>query len=153
VDGQSTTPGDYVGFANLPDQVHRRAIKRGFEFNLMVVGQSGLGKSTLLNCLFLTELYGSDYPGPSNRIKKTLTVETTSVILKESGVTLRLTLIDTPGYGDLVDNTNCWQPIVDYIEARFNDYLTNERRINRPVQIPDTRVHCCLFFISPTGHG
>lgn len=38
------TPGDYVGFANLPDQVHRRAIKRGFEFNLMVVGMYNLRK-------------------------------------------------------------------------------------------------------------
>jgi len=27
-----------VGFVSLPDQVHRRAIKKGFEFNLMVVG-------------------------------------------------------------------------------------------------------------------
>lgn len=27
-----------VGFVSLPDQVRRRAIKKGFEFNLMVVG-------------------------------------------------------------------------------------------------------------------
>lgn len=27
-----------VGFVSLPDQVHRRAVKKGFEFNLMVVG-------------------------------------------------------------------------------------------------------------------
>ncbi|CAF4023337.1 unnamed protein product, partial [Rotaria sp. Silwood1] len=26
-----------VGFVSLPDQVHRRAVKKGFEFNLMVV--------------------------------------------------------------------------------------------------------------------
>lgn len=29
----------YVGFANLPNQVHRKAVKKGFEFTLMVVGQ------------------------------------------------------------------------------------------------------------------
>ena len=29
-----------VGFVSLPDQVHRRAVKKGFEFNLMVVGKS-----------------------------------------------------------------------------------------------------------------
>lgn len=29
----------YVGFANIPNQVHRKAIKRGFEFTLMVVGK------------------------------------------------------------------------------------------------------------------
>ena len=29
----------YVGFANLPNQVHRKSVKRGFEFTLMVVGK------------------------------------------------------------------------------------------------------------------
>jgi hypothetical protein len=29
-----------VGFVSLPDQVHRRAVKKGFEFNLLVVGMS-----------------------------------------------------------------------------------------------------------------
>ena len=50
------TPG-YVGFANLPNQVHRKSVKKGFEFTLMIVGESGLGKSTLVNSLFLTDLY------------------------------------------------------------------------------------------------
>ena len=39
----------YVGFANLPNQVHRKFIKKGFEFTLMMVGESGLGKSTLIS--------------------------------------------------------------------------------------------------------
>lgn len=30
----------YVGFANLPNQVYRKAVKRGFDFTLMVVGES-----------------------------------------------------------------------------------------------------------------
>ena len=47
----------YVGFANLPNQVYRKAVKKGFEFNLMVIGESGLGKSTFINSLFLAELY------------------------------------------------------------------------------------------------
>ena len=29
----------YVGFANLPNQVFRKSVKRGFEFTLMVVGK------------------------------------------------------------------------------------------------------------------
>lgn len=28
----------YVGFANLPNQVYRKAVKKGFEFTLMIVG-------------------------------------------------------------------------------------------------------------------
>lgn len=37
--------------------MHRKSVKKGFEFTLMVVGESGLGKSTLVNSLFLTDLY------------------------------------------------------------------------------------------------
>ncbi|KAG9333945.1 hypothetical protein JZ751_009348 [Albula glossodonta] len=48
---------EYVGFATLPNQVHRKSVKRGFDFTLMVAGESGLGKSTLVNSLFLTDLY------------------------------------------------------------------------------------------------
>jgi septin 7 len=29
----------YVGFVNLPNQVYRKAVKKGFEFNFMVVGR------------------------------------------------------------------------------------------------------------------
>lgn len=52
-----------------------------FHFNLMFAfsilvfsGESGLGKSTLINSLFLTDLYSGEYPGPSHRIKKTVQV-------------------------------------------------------------------------------
>lgn len=37
-------------------------------------GESGLGKSTLINSLFLTDLYSPEFPGPSHRIKKTVQV-------------------------------------------------------------------------------
>ncbi|XP_041455163.1 septin-7-like isoform X5 [Lytechinus variegatus] len=142
----------YVGFANLPNQVYRRSVKRGFEFTLMVVGESGLGKSTLINSLFLTDIYSGDYPGPSQRIKKTVKVETSQANLKENGVQLRLTIVDTPGFGDQVDNSNCWAPILDHIDSKFEEYLNSESRVNR-YSIPDKRVQCCLYFIAPSGHG
>lgn len=34
------TLGGFIGFANLPNQVHRKSVKKGFEFTLMVVGKT-----------------------------------------------------------------------------------------------------------------
>ncbi|KAG5319105.1 PNUT protein, partial [Pseudoatta argentina] len=142
----------YVGFVNLPNQVYRKAVKKGFEFTLMVVGESGLGKSTLINSMFLADIYSTEYPGPSLRIKKTVAVETSKVLLKEKGVNLTLTVVDTPGFGDAVDNSNCWVPVIDYIESKYEEFLNAESRVTRR-QIPDSRVHCCLYFVAPSGHG
>ena len=42
----------------------------------------------------------------------------------------------------------------DYVEKQFDGYLTDETRVNRLGQkSQDTRVHACLYFISPVGHG
>jgi septin 7 len=70
------------------------------------LGQSGLGKSTFINTLFQTELYGQDFPSTFHRKKKTISIDSSSIILKEKGVQLRLTIVDTPGFGDAVDNSN-----------------------------------------------
>ncbi|XP_046618555.1 septin-7-like isoform X5 [Neodiprion virginianus] len=142
----------YVGFANLPNQVYRKAVKKGFDFTLMVVGESGLGKSTLINSMFLADIYSTEYPGPSLRVKKTVAVETSKVLLKENGVNLTLTVVDTPGFGDAVDNSNCWVPVIEYIESKYEEFLNAESRVTRK-QIADSRVHCCLYFVAPSGHG
>ena len=69
-------------------------------------GQSGLGKSTFINTLFQTELYGQDFPSTVYRKKKSVSIDSSSIILKEKSVQLRLTIVDTPSFGDSVDNSN-----------------------------------------------
>ncbi|GAB6027122.1 fork head transcription factor Sep1 [Chamberlinius hualienensis] len=145
-------PG-YVGFANLPNQVHRKSVKKGFEFTLMVVGESGLGKSTLINSLFLTDLYPERHiPDASEKIKQTVKLEASTVEIEERGVKLRLTVVDTPGFGDGIDNRDCFKSIIQYIEDQFEHFLRDESGLNRR-NIVDNRVHCCFYFISPYGHG
>lgn len=172
-----------MGFATLPNQVHRKSVKKGFDFTLMVAGktsfepnltccspsivrhlcsfcsltsegESGLGKSTLVNSLFLTDLYKDRkllnaegieailcfiyitklgytkylswetslsifhnanaklkaktmsvsllYP---ERITQTVEITKHTVDIEEKGVKLKLTIVDTPGFGDAVNNT------------------------------------------------
>jgi len=44
-----------------------------------------------------------------------------------------------------------WKPIIEYIDSKFEEYLEAESRVYR-APFPDNRVHCCLYFIAPTGH-
>lgn len=166
----------YVGFANLPKQWHRKSIRRGFNLNLLCVGYKGLGKSTLINTLFNRELYeqdalshgvqsldlgdgngndvsvkkenGENGPAEENKVK----IETVSAEIEENGVKLQLTVVDAPGFGDSIDNTDSWKPIVDEINRRFDQYLESENKIQRTT-LQDNRIHACLYFIEPTGHG
>lgn len=145
-------PG-YVGFANLPNQVHRKSVKKGFEFTLMVVGETGLGKSTVVNSLFLTDLYSNRViPNVAERIDRTVKIEASTVEIEERGVKLRLTVVDTPGYSDAVNCHDCYKSIVQYIDAQYDKYLQDETGLNRR-NIVDGRVHCCFYFINPSGHG
>ncbi|KAG3268394.1 septin 9 [Ictidomys tridecemlineatus] len=88
----------YVGIDSILEQMRRKAMKQGFEFNIMVVGQSGLGKSTLINTLFKSKISRKSVQPPSEELQE-------------------------------------------------------EVNINRKKRIPDTRVHCCLYFIPATGHS
>ncbi|KAJ3295428.1 cell division control protein [Blyttiomyces sp. JEL0837] len=62
----------YVGFDSITSQIEKKLLKRGFNFNVMVVGmysvirvgicrfgRSGLGKSTLVNTIFASHLVDS----------------------------------------------------------------------------------------------
>ncbi|KAL0951318.1 hypothetical protein HGRIS_008024 [Hohenbuehelia grisea] len=143
----------FVGFSNLPNQVHRKSVRKGFQFTAMVVGESGLGKSTLINTLFNTTLYSpKEHIPPDAERSSTVAIESIGADIEENGVRLHLTVVDTPGFGDFVNNDESWKPIVENIESRFDSYLEQENRVNR-AKVVDNRVHACLYFIQPTGHS
>lgn len=90
--------------------------------------------------------------------------------LEEDGVRIALTIVDTPGFGDNIDNefayvpTSEWteqnvtcrssfQEIVGYLERQYDDILAEESRIKRNPRFRDNRVHALLYFIPPTGHS
>lgn len=109
----------------------------------MSKGESGLGKSTLINSLFLTDLYPERIiPGAAGetsaaislsqetavwckkekiiihsfvsyrteKIERTVQIEASTVEIEERGVKLRLTVVDTPGYGDAINSQDWFEP-------------------------------------------
>ncbi|NWY90788.1 SEP12 protein, partial [Loxia curvirostra] len=143
----------YVGIEAVLDQMKIKTMKTGFEFNIMVVGQSGLGKSTMVNTLFKSKVSRkSSQPGQEERIPKTVQLQSITHIIQEKGVKMKLTVTDTPGFGDQINNENCWDPIIKYINEQYERYLREEILITRKRKIPDTRVHGCVYFVPPTGH-
>ncbi|XP_030664868.1 septin-7-like, partial [Nomascus leucogenys] len=82
----------------------------------LILGECALGKSTLINSLFLI-----DY------------LQSVQVLLAE------------------LKRLYSWQPVIDYIDSKFEDYLNAESCTNRH-QMPDNRVQCCLSFIASSGH-
>lgn len=53
----------------------------------------------------------------------------------------------------LTNLSNSWDPIVKYIKDQHSAYLRKELTAQRERYIQDTRIHCCLFFIQPSGHA
>ena len=86
------------------------------------------------------------------KITQTLQIETKQVDLEENGVKLNLRIIDTPGFGDCIDNSEAWKPILDFIDEGFKRTLESELSLNGEAEA-DIGVDACLYFIAPTGHG
>ncbi|NWX90818.1 SEP10 protein, partial [Nothoprocta ornata] len=140
----------HVGFDSLPDQLVNKCIKQGFSFNILCIGETGTGKSTLIDSLFNTTF---DDP-VSTHFQPNVRLRARTYDLQESNVHLKLTIVNTVGFGDQINKEESYQPIVDYIDAQFEAYLQEELKIKRSLHsYHDTRIHVCLYFISPTGHS
>ncbi|KAJ5494970.1 Septin [Penicillium diatomitis] len=135
----------------------KKNVKKGIQFCLMVCGASGTGRTTFVNTLCgKTVLEGKDSDDPEHahveegvRIKP-ITVE---LELDDEGTRISLTVVDTPGFGDQIDNEASFGEIVGFLERQYDDILAEESRIKRNPRFRDNRVHVLLYFITPTGHG
>ncbi|KAK3696473.1 hypothetical protein QZH41_002435 [Actinostola sp. cb2023] len=101
-DGRQLRLAGHVGFDSLPDQLVNKSVNRGFAFNILCIGETGIGKSTLMDCLFKTSFEGE----PHSHHLPGVQIEHHSYNLKESNVRLKLTVVDTVGYGDQINKDN-----------------------------------------------
>lgn len=154
---QYSNKSDCIGFHELPNRQHYKNARKGYPFTLAVVGESGLGKSTLIESLFLAKLYDDSNDNPEYktvdcRMNQDVSVNPITLEIEESGVKVKLTIVDLPGYGDRLDGKDQFKEFDRYIGTQFQRYYTDENGLNRK-NLQDTRVHAVLYFINPTGRG
>ncbi|KAI2656855.1 Septin-6 [Labeo rohita] len=94
----------HVGFDSMPDQLVNKSVNHGFCFNILCVGSASMLQH--------------NQPG--------VQLKSNTYELQESNVRLKLTVVNTVGFGD---------------------------QINKEDSYHDTRIHACLYFIAPTGHS
>ncbi|CAJ0754968.1 248_t:CDS:10, partial [Entrophospora sp. SA101] len=116
---------------------------------------SGSGRTTFVNTLCGKEVLSKkSCDDPENAlVEEGIRIKPVTVELEEDGVRIALTIVDTPGFGDNIDNGFCFQEIVGYLERQYDDILAEESRIKRNPRFRDNRVHALLYFITPTGHS
>lgn len=119
----------------------------------MVCGLRGSGKTSFLNTLAGRRIFGNGLTDSVESISRPSEFESRSIELDlEDGTRLTLNLIDTPGI-DAIDARPRIDGLAEFIECRYDEVLAEESRIRRNPRFKDDRVHCCLYFIEPTGHG
>lgn len=144
-------PDGFIGIETLPYQLTKRANNLRFQFNILCVGETGIGKTTLVESLFNRKFELE----PCSRDLKKVDLCVNQCEITEGTVTCKLRIVETAGYGDhMIDKEHGAKLIVNYIDEQFERYLTEELKVKRcMLYYDDTRIHACLFFISPTGHG
>lgn len=127
---RSLSLGGHVGFDSLPDQLVSKSVTQGFCFNILCVGEcqerqcgvvfnphggiittpprppfipstgeTGIGKSTLMNTLFNTMFENEEASHYQNGVY----LRPRTYDLQESNVQLKLTVVDTVGFGDQIN--------------------------------------------------
>lgn len=133
----------------------RKTLKKATNFSLMVVGESGSGRSTLINTL----CGGNSIVPPSLTVDqdpftRKLSLRHENVELEDNeGHKISLNIIDTPNFARQLDSDPDFRTVVDFIRHQYDEVLLEESRVRRNPRFKDGRIHVLVYMINPTGHG
>lgn len=119
---------DFLDDCELDNQVYNMAHERSYEFNLMLVGESGVGKSSLVTSLFIGKIKPEDATTSHNLDIYSETIEDGFKVT-------------------CIESSNSSDAHVKYIDRQFEDYFKAKIRVSP--EMKDNLVHCCLYLIQP----
>jgi septin 7 len=125
---------------------------------ILVVGESGLGKTTFIKNIFASyaqdaNLKVNDVPGATSKEEFVNNPEKlmTEIVVKDVAnmTAFHYRVQDTPGYDNLEVTLD---PVLDYIKAQQYKALEHEqnaKRVHAMTKFEDPRVDVCVYFIAP----
>ncbi|OLY82748.1 Septin-like protein [Smittium mucronatum] len=150
---RNPTPSMYSQYTRPSSHRYKNA-KRGLPFNVLLVGASGLGRRTFLNTLCERQVVVQEDNEnfDAAHIVEPMKIQTYTVDMEEDGMRILLNVIDTPGFGDGIDNGGSFKEIQDYLEYQFDEVLEEENRIKRNPKFRDGRVHIDIELMKTLGN-
>lgn len=118
---------------------------------VMVAGAAGAGKTTFIKTLLGNKEDGAVPEAKERRERSDFNVTTSEV--GSGPIKKRIVVIDTEGYGRVCGYRDKFGKVSEYITEQFNKCLLEETKIHRSPEFEDTRVHCVLYFVSPSSSG
>jgi len=121
-------------------------------FRIMLVGESGLGKSTFTRALLRPYVPDHMLHTANPEPICARTVEITEIVhrVDNEGYPVEFTIVDCPGYGDAIDCTPWINEITSYVTSKFATHFDEAGSPPRQPERPgnDGLVHVCLYFIT-----
>lgn len=137
--------------------LNKKVVNHRFERDELAIGETKTLTFTSAKSVALPStsiLTRNDFnPSTSNEEPGIALTETKIEMVDDDQMKLLLNIIDTPGFGENLNNEICFVEIENYLKQQFDLVLAEETRIKRNPRFVDTRVHVLLYFITATGHG
>lgn len=133
----------------------RKTLKKSINFSVMIIGESGSGRSTLINTLCGgNSIIPTSLTVNQDPFTKKLTLRHENVELEDNeGHKISLNIIDTPNFANLINCDEDFKIIVDFIRHQYDEVLLEESRVKRNPRFKDGRIHVLIYMINATGHG
>ena len=97
---------------------------RPINLNILVIGEQGVGKTAFINTLlnYVNNLVMKKFKCSERLFEgiRTSEIRSYSAVRRERGITINLTLIDTPGYGDALKISKWFELINNEIVSRVS---------------------------------
>ncbi len=140
-----------TGVANIPNQVHYLHSKRKIGVNVFLFGESGLGKTGLINQVLGQPLL---HDNEAKASEESISIRIRRQEVEESGSRALLSVLDLPTFGSKHSKKEAGQAALAYLEDQFEVNLREEsqHRRSKDRQGGDNRINALLYFHNPTAH-